>query len=318
MSSIRDRVRNSPVARMLFGSAEREVPPTVPVAQAQVDANLLAPMPQTPPSSDEEAADVRELRRDVESLSQQLAAALTMLNTLSVSAAAATEAAQSAAAAAAVAAAAAQNVAQVPAQAPVQAQFAPLNPLFAPAAAEAEQDQSNAVEAAAAAATAAITAAQNAKNTQNAASADKSRLFDYTSQVLLRMLQLEESDPLLYSTATKRFTPNVRALYAWAKQQMPEVFKTFEGNTLQPGFEAQQALRDFRVSMEDWLNPSWYTMTGLVVVGLTADRENAIADQVEELLSIAIGHHEQLDSAIVEMRDTGQFDRAGLMKFDDI
>jgi hypothetical protein len=109
---------------MLFGSAEREVPPTVPVAQAQVDANLLAPMPQTPPSSDEEAADVRELRRDVESLSQQLAAALTMLNTLSVSAAAATEAAQSAAAAAAVAAAAAQNVAQVPAQAPVQAQSA--------------------------------------------------------------------------------------------------------------------------------------------------------------------------------------------------
>jgi hypothetical protein len=101
----------------------------------------------------------------------------------------------------------------------------------------------------------------------------------------------------------KRFTPNVRALYAWAKQQMPEVFKVFEENTLQPGFEAQQALRDFKESMEDWLDPSWYTMAGLVVVGLTADRENAIADQVDELMSIAVGYNKQLSSVIKEVRD---------------
>ena len=163
-------------------------------------------------------------------------------------------------AAAAAAAAAAQNVAQAPAlaqaPAPVQAQFAPLNPLPVSAAAEAASEQSNiaAAAAAAAAATAEITAAQNAqnKNAENAREADsedKSRLFEYASQELLRVLQLEESDPLLYSTAVKRFTPNVRALYAWAKQQMPEVFKVFEENTLQPGFEAQQALRDFKESM---------------------------------------------------------------------
>ena len=47
-------------------------------------------------------------------------------------------------------------------------------------------------------------------------SENKSRLFEYASQELFRVLQLEESDPLLYSTAVKRFTPNVRALYAWA------------------------------------------------------------------------------------------------------
>ena len=126
---------------MLFGSAELEVPPTVLAAPAETSADdfLLAPL--TPPSSDQdfqEVAEVDELRKGVDSLAQQLAAALLMLNTLSVSAAAATEAAQSAAA---------QNVAQAPApapaQAPVQAQFAPLNPVPVSAAAEAASEQSN-------------------------------------------------------------------------------------------------------------------------------------------------------------------------------
>ena len=76
------------MARMLFGPAELEVPPTVlaaPAEQASADDFLLAPLPQTPPASDQEAAEVGELRKDVESFSQQLAAALAILNTLSVS-----------------------------------------------------------------------------------------------------------------------------------------------------------------------------------------------------------------------------------------
>ena len=131
------------------------------------------------------------------------------------------------------------------------------------------------------------------------------------------------ASPLSESSSTAQtdwrfMTPNVRALYAWAKQQMPEVFKVFEENTLQPRFEAQQALRDFKESMEDWLDPSWYTMAGLVVVGLTADRENAIADQVDELMSIAVGYNKQLSSVIKGVRDTGQFNRAGLAEIDGI
>ena len=86
---------------MLFGSAGPEVPPTVLAAAAEQSPadDLLLPLPQTPPSSDQEAVEVGELRKDVESLSQQLAAALSMLNMLTVSAAAATEAATQAAAA---------------------------------------------------------------------------------------------------------------------------------------------------------------------------------------------------------------------------
>ena len=81
------------MARMLFGSVEPEVPPTVqaaPAEQSSADDFLLDPQPQTPPSNDQEAAEVGELRKDVASLSQQLAAALAMLNMLTVSAAAAT------------------------------------------------------------------------------------------------------------------------------------------------------------------------------------------------------------------------------------
>ena len=54
------------------------------------------------------------------------------------------------------------------------------------------------------------------------------------------------------------------------------------------------------------------------MVGLTTDRENAIADQVDELMTIAVGYHTQLSSMIKEVRDTGQFDRAGLAKIDGI
>ena len=114
---------------MLFGSAELEVRPTVLAAPTETSADgfLLAPL--TPPSNDQEAAEVGELRKDVEFLAQQLAAALLMLNTLSVSAAVATEAAQPAVVVIVAAAAAAT--------AQVQAQFALLNPLPVLAAVEA-------------------------------------------------------------------------------------------------------------------------------------------------------------------------------------
>ena len=158
---------------MLFGSAGPEVPPTVLAAAAEQSPadDLLLPLPQTPPSSDQEAVEVGELRKDVESLSQQLAAALSMLNMLTVSAAAATEAATQAAAAADAAAASAQRSAQRSAPAPAaslaaHAQLAPLNPISAPAATEAGSTQFNAAVAAAAAAIAAETAAQNAHNAQ--------------------------------------------------------------------------------------------------------------------------------------------------------
>ena len=72
------------------------------------------------------------------------------------------------------------------------------------------------------------------------------------------------------------------------------------------------------ISKNQWLDPSWYTMAGLVVVGLTADRENAIADQVDELMSIAVGYHTQLSSVIKEVKSTGQFNRAGLAEIDGI
>ena len=75
------------------------MPPTA-VQPLPSDATMLAPLPMTPiPQDQQEAAEVQELRKDVASLSQQPNAALAMLNTLSVSAAAATESAQIVAAA---------------------------------------------------------------------------------------------------------------------------------------------------------------------------------------------------------------------------
>ena len=129
-------ITDSPLARTLFRTEARSVPPTTVQPQPS-DAAMHAPLPMTPiPQDQQEAAEVQELRKDVASLSQQLNAALAMLNSLSVTAAAATESAQIAAAAAA-AATAANTATHVPALAAADAEDAPLDPP-APAAAEAE------------------------------------------------------------------------------------------------------------------------------------------------------------------------------------
>merc|ERR1712166_1079643 len=128
---------DSPLARTLFRTEARPVPPTA-VQPLPSDAAMHAPLPMTPiPQDQQEAAEVQELRKDVASLSQQLNTALAMLNSLSATVAAATESAQIAAAAA-VAAAAANTAPHNPALAAADAEDAPLDPPAPAAAAETE------------------------------------------------------------------------------------------------------------------------------------------------------------------------------------
>ena len=90
------------------------MPPTA-VQPLPSDAAMHAPLPMTPiPQDQQEAAEVQELRKDVASLSQQLNAALAMLNSLSATAAAAAESAQIAAHNPALAAADAEDAMQNP------------------------------------------------------------------------------------------------------------------------------------------------------------------------------------------------------------
>ena len=74
---------------------------------------------------------------------------------------------------------------------------------------------------------------------------------------------------------------------------------------------ALQALRNFEEGVTDVWAPSSYTMTGLVVVGMTQDKDSAIASQVEDLLFVAIDKQDQIDDLIAQVRKTGMYDGMG-------
>ena len=292
------------------------MPPTA-VQPLPSDAAMHAPLPMTPiPQDQQEAAEVQELRKDVASLSQQLNAALAMLNSLSATAAAATESAQIVAAAAA-AAKTANTATHAPALAAADAEDAPLDPP-APAAAEAEDAPLNPLPAPDA--YGAVPAPQGQlgpltngipygyKENIAAGNTVGFRLFQYTSQKLLRRFQLEVTDPLLYSTDRRRLTQNCYGLYAWGKSQMQTMFSAFEQDTDEPGLGALQALRNFEEGVTDVWAPSSYAMTGLVVVGMTQDKDSAIACQIEDLLFIAVEKQDRIDDLIAQVRQTGMCD----------
>ena len=134
------------------------------------------------------------------------------------------------------------------------------------------------------------------------------RLFQYTPQKLLRRFQLEVTDPLLYSTDRRRLTQNCYGLYAWGKSQMQTMFSAFEQDTDEPGLGALQALRNFEEGVTDVWAPSSYAMTGLVVVGMTQDKDSAIACQIEDLLFIAVEKQDRIDDLIAQVRQTGMCD----------
>jgi hypothetical protein len=191
-----------------------------------------------------------------------------------------------------------------PAPAAAEAEDTPLNPLAAPdayGAVPAQQGQHGP-----------LTPLTNGKYScrDNIATSNtvSFRLFQYTSQKLLRGFQLEVTDPLLYSTDRRRLTQNCYGLYAWGKSQMQTMFNAFEQDTNEPGLGALQALRNFEEGITDVWAPSSYAMTGLVVVGMTQDKDSAIACQIEDLLFIAVEKQDRIDDLIAQVRQTGMCD----------
>jgi hypothetical protein len=80
------------------------------------------------------------------------------------------------------------------------------------------------------------------------------------SKCLMSQVRLKLHDPMLYSDQGKRFTPNCKALHAWAKQLQPEIFSRFEDGTACPGAEALIAMAEFKAELQAWLDPAACTM----------------------------------------------------------
>ena len=116
-------------------------------------------------------------------------------------------------------------------------------------------------------------------------------------------------DAVLFCAHPSRFTPNVYALYAWARKQNEDTFLMFENSVAKQGYVAAQAIFDFRATIEAWLTPMIWTMTGMVIVGMTKERNSVAAATIEDLVCLAVHEYEDIDAVIASVASTGLYDR---------
>ena len=133
--------------------------------------------------------------------------------------------------------------------------------------------------------------------------------FQYPSKRLVPKVVLNLHDAVLFCAHPSRFTPNVYALYAWARKQNEDTFSMFENSVAQQGYVAAQAIFDFRTTIEAWLMPMIWTMTGMVIVGMTKERNSVTAATIEDLLCLAVREYRDIDATIASVASTGLYDR---------
>ena len=74
--------------------------------------------------------------------------------------------------------------------------------------------------------------------------------FQYPSKRLVPKVVLNLHDAVLFCAQPSRFTPNVYALYAWARKQNEDTFSMFENSVAKQGYVAAQAIFDFPTTIE--------------------------------------------------------------------
>ena len=133
--------------------------------------------------------------------------------------------------------------------------------------------------------------------------------FQHPSTRLVPKVVLNVHDVVLFCAHPSRFTPNVYALYAWARKQNEDTFLAFENGVAKQGYVAAQAIFDFRTTIEAWLTPMIWTMTGMVIVGMTKERNSVAAATIEDLVCLAVHEYEDIDAVIASVASTGLYDR---------
>ena len=133
--------------------------------------------------------------------------------------------------------------------------------------------------------------------------------FQHPSTRLVPKVVLNVHDVVLFCAHPSRFTPNVYALYAWARKQNEDTFLAFENGVAKQGYVAAQAIFDFRTTIEAWLTPMIWTMTGMVIVGMTREKNSVAAATIEDLVCLTVHEYENIDAVIASVASTGLYDR---------
>jgi hypothetical protein len=90
---------------------------------------------------------------------------------------------------------------------------------------------------------------------------------------------------------------------------MPEIFNRFEKETARAGHSALQAIKDFKEEIGDCWSPNKYAIAGLIIVGLTQDKESPMAVQIEDLLVAADSRSDDIGNMVLQVQRTGLFER---------
>ena len=64
------------------------------------------------------------------------------------------------------------------------------------------------------------------------------------------------------------------------------------------GYVAAQAIFDFRTTIEAWLTPMIWTMTGIVIIGMTKERNSVAAATIEDLVCLAVHEYKDIDAVM--------------------
>jgi hypothetical protein len=132
---------------------------------------------------------------------------------------------------------------------------------------------------------------------------------EYASKKLLSLVQFARHDTKLFSDDRNRFTPNCIALYKWMRKIDKDMFVEFERKVETQGHTAHVAILDFREAVIAWLDPEVWTMTGLIIVGMTRKRFGATAARIEDLVILAVRSFQQIGDVIGAVTRTGLYDR---------
>ena len=88
-----------------------------------------------------------------------------------------------------------------------------------------------------------------------------------------------------------------------------DIFVEFERKVETQGHTAHVAILDFREAVIAWLDPEVWTMTGLIIVGMTRKRFGATAARIEDLVVLAVRSFQQIGEVIGAVTRTGLHDR---------
>ena len=88
-----------------------------------------------------------------------------------------------------------------------------------------------------------------------------------------------------------------------------DMFVEFERKVETQGHTAYVAIHDFREAVIAWLNPEVWTMTGLIIVGMTRKRLGATAARIEDLVVLAVRSFRHIGDVIDAVTRTALYDR---------